>query len=113
MSDPSPRDGAPGGAVVFVYFRASPAARTAVEQALRALQADLTQRTGDRVELALRDEPQAPWHTWLEHHRLAEGTDPAAYLARLAQAARQHGLDALADGGRHVEVFRPLDPRCA
>lgn len=105
MSDPTA-----GDAIVFVYFRAQPAARAQVEAALHALVDELG---GATVELALRDEPGVVWHTWLEHHRLAAPGDVEAYLARLADAARRLGLDGLADGGRHVEVFRALAPRCA
>lgn len=113
MTDPNPPAGAPDAVIVFVYFRAAPAARAAVTSALRALVGELGGDAPASIELALRDEPGAAWHTWLEHHRLAADADVPAYLARLADAARRLSLEALADGGRHVEVFRTLDARCA
>jgi hypothetical protein len=91
--------------IVFVWFRVALHQRDQVEHALRALSAGIEANGAAAPEVAVRDEPGAPWQTWLEQHRLPPGNDVGAYLADLAKQATHLGLDRLAQGGRRVETF--------
>jgi Domain of unknown function (DUF4936) len=93
---------------IFVYFHADPAQEAQVRAALERMQTTMRDQLGVKPEVALKlDEPKSR-HTWLEWHRLAHAQSPDDYLRVLAHCVIECGLDSLALGPRHSEVFAPL-----
>jgi hypothetical protein len=89
----------------FVYFKvASTVPEGEVRAALHRL-AMLRSRDGWRFDVMRRHRERSGSGTWMEVHRDVPRDELDAWLDALARAAREAGLDALAPGGRHVEVF--------
>ena len=92
--------------VVLVWFRADPARNDECLQALHALAARIEARFGLRARFGWRDEPEKQRRTWLESWEPLRAGDEGAFVDALAAEAAALGFDALAPGGRYVEVFR-------
>ncbi|MBL8362364.1 MAG: DUF4936 family protein [Rubrivivax sp.] len=95
-----------GGRRLFVYWRVVPGAVGAAKDAVSTWHHALQGRwPGSRMTLWVRREPART--TVMEIHEHPDGVD-----ASLEQAVREEGdtaTQAFRDGGRHVEVFTPLD----
>lgn len=97
----------------YVYYRVSPASAANVRERVDVLfaavrhiftvQPRLQVRCLDSEETA----PEDTSATWME---IYPGV-PAGFPAALADLSRDAGLDALLDGGRHIECFS--DVPCA
>ena len=92
--------------VVLVWFRAEPARNEECLQALHALAGRMETRFGLRGRFGWRDEPEKNRRTWLESWEPLDGSQEEAFVDALADEAAALGFDALAAGGRFVEVFR-------
>jgi hypothetical protein len=94
---------------LYVYYkvRAENAAR--LEPLVRAMQARLAPSLpGAATQLKRRPEATDGLQTWMEVYPNADD----AFRVALAEAARVAGLEDLAEGRRHTEVFTDLTP-CA
>ena len=91
--------------VVMVWFRADPAHNDECRAQLAALGRRMRQDWGVEARFGWRDEAGAGYRTWLETYEPlgAEHCDP--FIDALRSGAAALGLDALAIGGRHAEVF--------
>ncbi|HEY0878688.1 MAG TPA: DUF4936 family protein [Zeimonas sp.] len=92
--------------VVLVWFRAEPARNEECLRALHALAGRMEIRFGLRGRFGWRDEPEKKRRTWLESWEPLDDTQEEAFVDALADEATALGFDALATGGRFVEVFR-------
>ena len=93
---------------VFVYFRAAPDARQRTVAALGRQFALLEARCGVRGRGGVRRDRDKPYLTWLE---IYEGVEPDRLdelLEAIDASALESGLVALADEGRHREVFEAV-----
>jgi len=90
---------------VYVYYRVA-VDSAAARQAVAALLAAVETATGVAGRLCARCDDPA---TWMETYEPV--ADPASFVPRLDEIARQHRVAALAtDGLRHAECFAPLPP---
>ncbi|MEO8847555.1 MAG: DUF4936 family protein [Casimicrobiaceae bacterium] len=85
----------------YVWYRVAGDVAHARE-AVTAMMLDVAMRTGVAGRLFERAEDAT---TWMEVY--AEIEDRPAFERGLVRAVKAHGVDALADGGRHVECFSP------
>lgn len=92
--------------VVLVWFRADPARNDECEGALRALAARIEPRFATRARFGWRDEPEKNRRTWLESWEPLRYDRESEFVDALQAEAARLGFDALAPGGRFVEVFR-------
>ncbi len=95
--------------VVFVWFRADPARSDEILRLLGTLGSVLAARFAIEPRFGWRDEPEKNRRTWLESWEPLDAADEAAFVAALEAQAHALGLDALAQGGRFVDVFRWAD----
>lgn len=95
--------------VVLVWFRADPARNDDCEHALRALAARIEPRFEMRARFGWRDEPEKHRRTWLESWEPLRDDRENEFVDALKAEADALGFDALAPGGRFVEVFRWAD----
>lgn len=91
------------GLVVMVWFRADPARSDLCDERLAALAQRMRQAFGVEARWGWRDEPG--FRTWLETYEPLPPARCDAFIEALRANAGAVGLDALASGGRHVEVF--------
>lgn len=89
--------------VVMVWFRADRAQDSACAERLSALGRRMAETHGVEARSGWRDEPG--YRTWLETYEPLDAGRCDAFIGALQAAAKELGLDALATGGRHVEVF--------
>jgi len=89
--------------VVMVWFRADRAHDGACAERLSALGRRMAGAHGVEARSGWRDEPG--YRTWLETYEPLDAGSPSSNRGALQAAAKELGLDALATGGRHVEVF--------
>lgn len=91
--------------VVLIWFRAEPQQNEECAVALRELAARLEPRFAVRARFGWRDEPEKNRRTWLESWEPLDAGQEQEFLEALASEARALGFDALAPGGRYVDVF--------
>ncbi|RPH62783.1 MAG: DUF4936 family protein, partial [Burkholderiales bacterium] len=91
--------------VVMVWFRADPARSDECHSRLAALGQRLAQTYGVGARSGWRDEAGAGYRTWLESYEPLACDRCEAFIRSLQVEATAQGLDGLAIGGRHVEVF--------
>ncbi|MBX3591054.1 MAG: DUF4936 family protein [Burkholderiaceae bacterium] len=89
--------------VVMVWFRADRAQDRACAERLSLLGRRMAGAQGVEARSGWRDEPG--YRTWLETYEPLGAGGCDAFIGALQAAAKELGLDALAMGGRHVEVF--------
>ncbi len=87
----------------MVWFRADRAQDGAYAERLSALGRRMAETHGVEARSGWRDEPG--FRTWLETYEPLAAERCDAFIGALQAAAKELGLDALAAGGRHVEVF--------
>lgn len=90
---------------VLVWFRADPARNEECLRALQALAGRVAPRFGLRARFGWRDEPEKNRRTWLESWEPVPEARQREFVDTLAEAWAALGFDALAPGGRFVEVF--------
>ena len=89
----------------YVYYKLGPAAAAELASKVRSLQRQLAADHGVGTALKRRPGEQNGKQTWMEVYSGA----PAGFDAVLARAVRDSGIEALAEGGRHTEIFVDLD----
>jgi hypothetical protein len=101
---------------VFVYFKVPTATPQQAVRAAIARLAAIRIRDGHRFTVMRRHRERtagadtADSVTWMEVHEAVPRGALDAWLEALADAAREAGIDVLAPGGRHVEVFEAISP---
>lgn len=91
--------------VVLIWFRAEPRQNEDCASALRELAARIEPRFAVRARFGWRDEPEKNRRTWLESWEPLDAGQEQAFLDALAAEAQALGFNALAPGGRYVDVF--------
>ncbi len=92
--------------VALVWFRADPAHEQACLRALEALAGRIEARFAARARFGWRDEPEKNRRTWLESWEPVRAEQESEFVDALAAEAAALGFDAIAPGGRFVELFR-------
>ena len=89
----------------YVYYKVGPAAAAELAPKVRSLQRQLAAGHGVATALKRRPGEQNGLQTWMEVYSGA----PAGFDAVLALAVGDSGIEALAEGGRHTEIFVDLE----
>ena len=101
----------PAALSVFVYFRASTSDASRVLEAMDRHRAAIAAR-GFELCLSRRLEDAPDSTTWMESYPQVQRASLSVLTAAVSASARDTGLESMAIGGRHLEIFEPVQP-CA
>lgn len=93
---------------LYIYYTVNPADATDVARRIGALQRHLASAYDIKSHLKQRLDEPAALETWMEIYNDV----PTGFDRVIAQASKEHGIDGLIQGIRHVEYFADLAP-CA
>ncbi|HEY8609518.1 MAG TPA: DUF4936 family protein [Noviherbaspirillum sp.] len=93
---------------LYIYYRVLPGNAAVLQEKAAAMQQRLSRAHGIVAGLKRRPEEKEGRQTWMEvYHDV-----PAGFADLLQAAVTEAGLDRLADGPRHTEIFVDVIP-CA